>query len=310
MPATTYLDDASVRRGRSVPEDPECDDLLQELRRVSGEDWLVLVRTHPGKKTRMDRLLRQEAQPEVHYSLYADCHGEWQDINFVRPENSESRGPAGSREGVMNYMLGYTAGLHRARYVRSLEPSPPELSETDVRGMAELCVRAYQAGAKWEGSWGEAGPDPEHRMRLDDAELALIHVLPAYVRTLESRATDAEEMSAQALEDSDAVRDEMAKILDPEMKDLRLENGGINIAVAGPIVERMAMAVVGWFRESGAENYIEMNLNARDNPEEAYVVNVQKRGRKSPHQFRLDAEQELAELRSEVERLRSGASGL
>jgi hypothetical protein len=84
---------------------------------------------------------------------------------------------------------------------------------------------------------------------------------------------------------------------------MRLENGEINMAVAGPMVERLALAMTGWFRESGAENYVEMNLNARDNSDDRYCVTVQKVWAKSPHQLRAEAEAARDDALARVERL-------
>ena len=39
MPALTFLSDDVVRAGRSVKDDKECDQILQDLRNLTGEDF-------------------------------------------------------------------------------------------------------------------------------------------------------------------------------------------------------------------------------------------------------------------------------
>ncbi len=116
MPAFTWLSNDEVARGRRVPDDKECDDLLQELRAATGEDWVIL--TYPQERPRSvaDMVLGRGGDPYTIYSLYADCHGEWQDINCVTAKGGSifDKG-AESREAIMNYMLGYLAGLQDAR---------------------------------------------------------------------------------------------------------------------------------------------------------------------------------------------------
>jgi len=114
MPVVTYLSDAEVRRGLSHEADPDLDSLLKELNAKSGRRWVVL--TYPvyqrgwfGKT----KLLGHR------HDLYLDCHGEWQIINLA---TGIGRGPSstlfnscwrGTRENVLNYMLGYLGGLEK-----------------------------------------------------------------------------------------------------------------------------------------------------------------------------------------------------
>lgn len=117
MPSVTYLSPEQVRRYSSVPDDKECDELLQEMRHTTNEEWLIEVRTVSQRPSPMDRFLRR-VRPSIRvYTLYVDCHGEWQIINCVMPGGRGSvftGGPA-TREAVMNYMLGHIAGVFAER---------------------------------------------------------------------------------------------------------------------------------------------------------------------------------------------------
>ena len=121
MPAFTYLSDSEVREWRSVSDDKECNDLLQEFRKATGEDWLIGVRQWPVRRTFWKWLRRTPITLHKHHTLYADCHGEWQVINLVTPNGgSVFYGSAQSREDIMNFMLGYLAGIdHISRKRRS-----------------------------------------------------------------------------------------------------------------------------------------------------------------------------------------------
>lgn len=111
MPALTYLSDQEVREWAAVPDDKDCNEILQELRSLTGENWVI--GRHQVKFAR--RWFRRPL-PITVYTLYADCHGEWQVMNLVTPEGgSNFYGSAQSREDVMNYMLGYIGGIQNAR---------------------------------------------------------------------------------------------------------------------------------------------------------------------------------------------------
>ena len=113
MPGFTYLSDSEVRAWRTVPGDKDCNDLLQEFRQATGEDWVIGVREYDTYKRKWHRLGRKVTGKAKFYTLYADCHGEWQVINLVTPEGgSVFHGSKQSREDVMNFMLGYLAGIY------------------------------------------------------------------------------------------------------------------------------------------------------------------------------------------------------
>lgn len=115
MPAVTYLSDREVREWSSVKGDAECDDLLQELRKTTGENWIIGTHERLPRK----RWFRKQGPPLRFYTLYADCHGEWQVINLVTPDGgSIFHGSKQSREDVMNFMLGIICGWHDAKKVR------------------------------------------------------------------------------------------------------------------------------------------------------------------------------------------------
>lgn len=113
MPAVTYLSDHVVKQGRTVPNDKDCDELLQELRQATSEDWIIEVIKRPLWKRRWHRLGYRQDGERTYYTLYADCHGEWQIINVVTPQGGSVFCGA-SREDVMNFILGYLAGLYQA----------------------------------------------------------------------------------------------------------------------------------------------------------------------------------------------------
>lgn len=83
----------------------------------------------------------------------------------------------------------------------------------------------------------------------------------------------------------------------PLIKRMKLEDGTFDMEVTGPMVEAMAIALVGQFKEGGAKNYMEMNLFDRDEIGQRYVVTVQKAGAQSPHDKAAEAAADAAKLR-------------
>lgn len=86
-------------------------------------------------------------------------------------------------------------------------------------------------------------------------------------------------------------------LTDPTLKSMRLENGKFDMAMGGKVVERLALMMTEWFREGGAKNYVEMTLNARDEPFESYLFYVQKRGDGA-----LTPAEQAEELKAEIAR--------
>lgn len=106
MPAVTYLSDWEAREWVRVPGDKDCDELLQEMNAKTGRRWLIQVR-----RFFISRGWFRHAEEIKSYTLYLDCHGEYQVMNLVGPNGgSIFHFNRNSREAVMNYMLGYLGG--------------------------------------------------------------------------------------------------------------------------------------------------------------------------------------------------------
>ena len=118
--------------------------------------------------------------------------------------------------------------------------------------------------------------------------------------------TDLEYMTRER----DAALAECERIKDPLLKDMRFEDGTLNLSLTGEILERMALIVGEHFVASGAKNYIEMQLHDRKNFGVRYAISIQKcgDGAKTPHELKTEAiaRAEQAEARlAEYERFYS-----
>lgn len=110
MPAVTYLSDHQVKNSQAVIGDKEFNDLFQEFRNITGENWLIDHYEHPVYRRAWLGLWHSIAGYVKVFTLYADCHGEWQVMNLVTPEGGSNFNVwRHSREAIMNYMLGYIA---------------------------------------------------------------------------------------------------------------------------------------------------------------------------------------------------------
>lgn len=105
MPLTTYVNETQARVWRNV-DDKEMNAILQDLRTVSGEDWLIKSNYYFVKEGwfKPKRLL-------IHYTLMVDVHGEFQVISLCGDRES-------TRQDVINYMLGYAAGCLYSRTIK------------------------------------------------------------------------------------------------------------------------------------------------------------------------------------------------
>lgn len=105
MPMITYLMDGELKSLRTVPGDRELDELLQQLRGETGDEWLI--RSTPVLNKRWFRKPKYSTSYTLYYGL--DNGIEFQVINLC---NGHGRRVAGfQREHVINYILGFLAGL-------------------------------------------------------------------------------------------------------------------------------------------------------------------------------------------------------
>jgi hypothetical protein len=106
MPAVTYLSESEARKFERVEGDKDCDELLQEMNAKTGRRWLIQV-----SRWFVSRGWFRHAEERIAYTLYLDCHSEYQIMSLVTPTGSSIfHRSHQSREDVMNYMLGYFGG--------------------------------------------------------------------------------------------------------------------------------------------------------------------------------------------------------
>ncbi len=111
MPCTTWLTEQEARDWAVVADDKECDELLQQLRKVSGRNWVIGRAKMESYVGLLGLLFRQRLKVRTFWTLYLDCHGEWQIMNLMTPKGGSLFHLSNqSREDVMNYMVGYIGG--------------------------------------------------------------------------------------------------------------------------------------------------------------------------------------------------------
>ena len=103
MPCCTYL---TEQQYTAPLADKEMQELLTELRETTKEDWRI-----GEHRVQFPRLFRKPIV-KVYYELYVDvCKGiEFQVINPCR-EVGQDAFALPSRSQIMNYILGYLAGI-------------------------------------------------------------------------------------------------------------------------------------------------------------------------------------------------------
>lgn len=101
---------------------------------------------------------------------------------------------------------------------------------------------------------------------------------------------------AELRAERDHYKDLAEKGMEPRIKSMRLEDGSLNMEIAGPIVELMAIGFIGQFKASDATNFMEMNLFDRDEPYQRYTITIQKVGAKSPADLLKEAKDRIAYL--------------
>jgi len=103
---------------------------------------------------------------------------------------------------------------------------------------------------------------------------------------------------AQVEQDNTKMHDELAGIAAGTLtiEHLLIERGNMTAAFGGEILRILGDALVLWFRETGATNYVEARVRHKASGDE-YMLTVQKALAKTPHECRRRAEQERDEAR-------------
>jgi hypothetical protein len=97
------------------------------------------------------------------------------------------------------------------------------------------------------------------------------------------------------------LREEVARLLDPNIVALNVRDGGLDMALEGTSCRLFAESFASEFQRGGGVNYLECRFTSQEvMPGEAFVVTVQRVNGKTPHQLRADAESELAALRARI----------
>lgn len=121
---------------------------------------------------------------------------------------------------------------------------------------------------------------------LTDLENQLTEAFADWVDCGDSESAELCHDSLAALKAITAERDHYKEIaeqgIQPVIERMCFENGRFDVEITGPMVEAMAVALVGQFKEGGATNFMEMSLYDRDEPFQRYTVTVQKAGALSP----------------------------
>jgi hypothetical protein len=87
------------------------------------------------------------------------------------------------------------------------------------------------------------------------------------------------------------------ELYEPLLKDMRFENGELDMRICGRAVEEIGAAFIAYVKEQGGENYVEMQFHDRDEPGAVYTVTTQRPKGKTPHQLRAEAEERLAAMK-------------
>ena len=122
MVCVMWCDPEKYAHCRHVPDDNEVDEYLQQLRQATGEDWMINVTEHRHRS-------RWGVSPKTWkgYELWIGLGAEIQVLNLAskdqwRPPVTDT----GSREHVINYMLGYLAGTQAAKYRQTRLANPTQ----------------------------------------------------------------------------------------------------------------------------------------------------------------------------------------
>ena len=97
------------------------------------------------------------------------------------------------------------------------------------------------------------------------------------------------------------------KVVDQTMlTGLTVQDGGLTMGLQGGAAGLLAEMLAQQFKDGGGINYLQLSFTSSVTfPGEALIVTVQKCSGKTPHQLRMEAEAEAAQLREDAVTLRA-----
>lgn len=178
------------------------------------------------------------------------------------------------------------------------EPRPASEVLADARACVGATFEGYKGGiyrmdlgtVVHRARWGEYGGD-------DDAlKPAFFGIKAAAELQAELERCSAEVLALTkerdaALKRCVALEAEVATLCDPLLKEVSIKPGAMEMTMEGAtaIVKRLAIAMITFLEGVGAKNYAEQEISLGTND---FVMLVQRRSGRTPHQLRVDAEAE------------------
>ena len=161
------------------------------------------------------------------------------------------------------------------------------MSSETALGSGEFAGWQWKFDDGYDGHWTPCEPPSEAEIVEYPDKFRRVYTAPQDIDNIRAE-------NARLGEENCELRERIADLTDPTLKSMRLEDGRFDVELGGDVVKHIALIITTWFRESGAKNYMEMSINATDEPFERYLFYVQKRGdgAKTPHELRELAEAE------------------
>jgi mannose/fructose-specific phosphotransferase system component IIA len=126
---------------------------------------------------------------------------------------------------------------------------------------------------------------------------------PAYADQIGTESHE-RKRCADAIEALDLEVLRLKELLAGQLTDASLSYAQEFIGITGVIAPMLIEMFAHQFKESHAGNYLEMQFTSSQIlPSEQFVVRVQKVAGKTPHQLRLEAEEQRDALRAELKHL-------
>ena len=191
------------------------------------------------------------------------------------------------------------------------------MTEREVKALTRALNRVQ--ALEHERQWCETEDVSDVEEALEDAVLDLREILSPANRPENAPLPDVARLLAQQpAAPAEALGEErIRELLDIEqehkgMLELRLNNytlrpGLMDLSMAGETAKLFAAGVVGMFRDGGAENNFEVQVELRDPaaPHEHYLLLIQRLNRPTPAEQRAAALGQAEALREENKRLRA-----
>jgi hypothetical protein len=137
---------------------------------------------------------------------------------------------------------------------------------------------------------------------LDEIKQSLSSTPKPWIWSPDGGLADTQVDLTALIEELEHYKKQVAELVDPDKAELVSFVDGV-FSFKSPVFETLLAGVVQMLDQSGAKNYVDLQMELGGPPEKSVVLTLQRKEGKTAHQLRVEADAECARLRKALQQL-------